>query len=164
MTLEKLTNALKGIKKGAFVRIEYRTEVPLSAAAREMGYKAFKQTSKTIRTGVAYSHLGSVIAREKARAESGGEKKHRDPWFTWTVPNMTAKHKNKPDMYFGFASVPKTKTRSHFIVITPLGLATEMTAEQFREKGLTTPSYWNKGEPVDFQLVNIENIISLGGK
>ena len=61
---EVILNEAAAAKNGTFIRIGYRTELPVKAAYKKQGIQFFKYTEMSVRLGVNYGHIASVIARK----------------------------------------------------------------------------------------------------
>lgn len=69
MTYSFLEEALGGIRSGTFFRIGYITELPVKAAYAKEGWKILKKTESTVRTGVNYGKIKSVVEEREGRSE-----------------------------------------------------------------------------------------------
>lgn len=95
MKNEKLLSLLANIKNGTYFRISYETEVPLSKNKLKKSeydkdsFKITKITEATVRTGVNYGKLRSVIENLKSKEST----KTRANNCEWVIKNRI-KHNN----------------------------------------------------------------------
>lgn len=156
MTKNQVLDAIQNIRKGTFVKIIYKSELPLTAAAKRDGVTATKITEKVVRLGVDYTHIQAVIDMEAARTEP---KREVASWCHWEIPNILAKHNTKEDMYLTFASVnggSHTKSEYQLNGVTA-------TKQEIADANIVQPSYFKQnGEAPVIQKINVNNIIQLG--
>lgn len=163
MNIKQIKETLNKIPNGSFFRITYSSDINLSASAKKQGYRAIKVTSKTVRKGVNYSKMASVIKREALRVEP--KKEYKNPYET-IIKNCLYRHVEKDKEYLQFANSQKGQnTNSYYIVYDPIGNVVKLSSEEFKVLGLTIPSYWNKsGEKPEVQKIAIENIMTINCK
>lgn len=155
MTKLELIQKIRNIKKGTFVKIYYKSEVPLTAAAKREGNSVIKLTEKLVRLGVDYTHIARVVAEEALRTTP---KKERAPWCHWEIPHILAKHNNKDDYYLSVATVTGHSGKSIYLINGELS-----TSQDVADCGYVLPSYFNAHEAPVVQTININNIIKIGG-
>lgn len=156
MTKNQILGAVDKIKRGAFVKIVYRTELPMLAAAKKQGVSASKITEKVVRLGVDYNNIKAVAEKEATRTTP---KREVTSWCHWEIPNILAQHNTKEDMYLAFATVnggSHTKTQYMLNGVTA-------TKQEVESANVVIPSYFkSSGDIPEVQRVNINNIIQLG--
>lgn len=162
MNREEFIKALKNYRNGRFIRMNYVSELPMTAAAKKLGFKAFKYTSKLVRFGVEYSHIGAVKVKEAIRAESGIPKRATKPWYHYEIPHLLAKHDSKDSWYAAATYIPGAKGSSRYTLRDAEGNEREITATELKDGGYVINSYFTGDKP-EMQLINVENIISIGG-
>lgn len=157
MQVEEIIQKAKETKRGTFIRIVYETILPVTAAARKLGYVVTKRTEKVVRLGVNYGHIAKVIEQEAA---STGDKRVVTPWYHWVEKDLIAKHNTKDDYYISFATVNKgSHSRSSYFINGQEASFTEVA-----DSNTVIPSYFkSSGEAPVVQKVNVNNIIELGG-
>ena len=158
MTKHEIIRTVDAIKKGTFVRIVYRTELPLCAAAKKSGHVIIKETEKVVRIGVDYKNIARVKEAESART---APKRERSAWCHWEIPHVLAKHNNRDDYYLSVATVEGNghHTKNSYFID-----GTQVTRSDVENSNYVLPSYFNQsGEYATVQNINITNIIKLGG-
>ena len=149
-------------KSGTIFTIGYTTDVTLKSENVKKGWRIIKKVTKTVRTGVKYDNLASVI---KKRAELTEEVKrnYTNP-FEYTVPNRICKHTTKGTEYLCLASFNGNPSRTEYIIKTPLNVTVVLTAEEFMKssyKELARPSYFT-GSGSEWFRVSFDNIYRIG--
>ena len=149
-------------KPGTIFTIGYTTDMPLKAEYAKKGWRIIKKVTKTVRTGVKYDNLASVI---KKRAELTEEVKrnYTNP-FEYTIPNRVCKHTTKGTEYLCLASFNGNPSRTEYIVETPLGVTVVLTADEFMKssfKELVRLSYFT-GSGSEWFRVSFDNIYRIG--
>lgn len=156
MTKNQVVEAVKNIKKGTFVKIVYRTDLPLTAAAKKRGVTASKITEKIVRLGVNYSNIQSVINAEATRTEP---KREVTSWCHWEIPNVLAQHNTKEDYYLSFATV---NGGSHTKTIYMLNSIPVNKSEVIDAEVVLSSYFKSNGDVPVVQKVNVNNIIQIG--
>ena len=64
LTREQIISTTKAIRGGTIVRLTYRTDVPIKAEFKKQGYRIYKIVESSVRFGVNYGRIASVIARK----------------------------------------------------------------------------------------------------
>lgn len=164
MTREELIKKIEAVKPGTFVRISYKTEIPVRAADKKAGIKMWKEVSTTVRTGVSYNNIESVIMR-KSHEDSNNEKRPYNNPYEWVIKNRVKMHTGSGKEYFYFASVNgghNTKT-NYFYEGPVIGVVDMGSSIDEKLAQVVIPSYFNRnGVASEVRQVAFENIISLG--
>lgn len=156
---EVITNA-KELKNGTFMRVAYKSDLPLKAAHKNEGYRISKITETTGRLGVRYGMIHTVIERKANTEESGRNYTNN---YEWEIPNKVAYNSNTNREYLTIANVPHGhNTRHKFIVEKPNG-DTYTVDNLNEEKNLVINSYWNRdySNCGEIKYIPVENILRL---
>ena len=149
-----IIHKVTSLKRGAFVRVKYRTDVQPSAKFK--GHKIEKIVETTVRVGVSYSNLSAVKERRATETKPTGPSHVQ--WWRWSDGYrniIKEKISDSSQRYVTFATVPSggnTMVR-WYIDGKPV------SEEEVR--AITIPSYWNKPN-LDVFDVKLENLISVG--
>lgn len=164
MKREDIIRKITEVKPGTFVRVSYRTEVPVKAADKKAGIKVWKEVSTTVRTGVEYSKIASVIAKKSMEDPNAEKRAYTNP-YEWTVRNRIKKHIESGKEYVVVASVNgghNTKT-TYFYEGPIIGKVDMGTSIDEKLASVVLPSYFNKkGTASEVRTISFENIISIG--
>lgn len=164
MKRNEIISKIESIKPGTFVRISYRTEVPVKAADKKAGIKMWKEVSTTVRTGVNYGKIASVIAR-KAQEDASVEKRAYTNPYEWVIQDRVKVHTGSGKEYFYFASVNGGhNTKTHYFYEGPvIGVIDMGSSIDEKLASVVLPSYFNKkGNASEVRQVAFDNIISIG--
>lgn len=145
---------VKSLKRGAFVRIKYCTDVQPSAKFKN--HKIEKIVEATVRVGVSYSNLSAV--KERKAAEQQSAKSNHIQWWKWCEGYrniMKEKISDPSQKYITFATVPNGGNIKVYWYING------KSATEEEVLAITIPSYWNKSN-LDVFDVKLENLISVG--
>lgn len=160
MNIQNIVEAINATRNGAMCRVEYKSEMPLKAASKKEGISIIKITESTVRFGVDYDNIGTVIER---RSAEDYQPAHREYDRTWIVDNKVYHNNKNGTDYIRFANVNNHANKhASFIVRTPDSeiIVSELTDEQ---KGHVIDSYWNKEHTTpEIQDIRAENIIRIG--
>ena len=149
-----IIHKVTSLKRGAFVRVKYRTDVQPSAKFK--GHKIEKIVETTVRVGVSYSNLSAVKERRATETKPTGASHVQ--WVRWSdgYRNIIKEKISDPSQkYVTLATVPKGgKTMVRWYID-----GKPVSEEEVR--AITIPSYWNKPK-LDVFDVKLENLISVG--
>ncbi len=154
MNTNLIINTLSRKNNGAFFRISYCTDLPLTAASKRAGITAIKFTTATVRKGINYENMKSVQMKVE---HEGKVLTHELPWGEWrkNFEGLIIDHKEKT--YLRLYSSPNA-TKSKYILN-----GIEVTKEQMIASGAVQKSYWNKpASQPDCITVNCANIQEIG--
>lgn len=146
MERDLVLDKLARIKGGAFFRMKYKTDLPLKAAYRNLGYSAVKYSEVTVRTGVKYDHI--------ARVEVKGNDRENN--YVWIIP-YRASHNTKTGLdYLNVATcVGNAYPHNKYVVNN-----TEITAKELKDNGYLIDSYWNRKDG-EVRVIKFDNIIEI---
>ena len=117
MTYSFLEEALEGVHSGSFFRIGYITELPLKAAYSKEGWRILKLTESTVRTGINYRRIQSVIEDRESRSEVVRSRKNN---VIPVQPNRIYKNVETNQMYLRvFPTKKGTNKNVTYTLVTP---------------------------------------------
>lgn len=159
---ETILDAVSGVKNGTITRVTYRTEVPLKAAYKKLGYSIVKVVETSGRLGVNYHNIASVIAR---KAEEGlKEAIQRTNNYEWIIDNKVKHNTVTGKDYLVLASFNNGHhTKSKYIVKCD-AIDETLSSEEFMNsdmKEFVINSYWNKGASPEVKTIAFDNIIQI---
>ena len=149
-----IVEKIKSLKRGAFVRIKYRTEVKPSARFKDL--KIEKIVEATVRVGVSYSNLSAV--KERRATEAKPMYPSHVQWWRWCEGCrniMKEKISDPSQRYITFATIPNGGN------VKVLWYINGKSVPEEEVRAITIPSYWNKPN-LDVFDVKLENLISVG--
>ena len=159
---EDILNEAAKVKPGTITRVGYRTFLPVKAAYKKQHVEIMKIVETSIRLGVSYSKIASVIAR---RAEEGmKEAIARTNNYEWVLDNKVCFNTKTGKYYLYAASLNGGHhTRTHYMVKHASGMIESMTAEEFKKSAYATeyviPSYWKgNGDVPEIRNISFDNI------
>lgn len=157
MKRDFIIDSIKAIKPGCLFRITYKSEIPVKAEFKNNGIRLIKITETTVRTGVAYRNLKSVMATE---ATSSTE--HKKSNFEWVVTNRVSYNSNTDKMYARIATIKNGNNAHHKYIVECNGICEEVDSLNEAQRNFVVNSYWNKHETPSVQNVSLDNILSIG--
>lgn len=159
MTYSFLEEALESVHSGSFFRIGYITELPLKAAYAKEGWRILKKTESTVRTGINYRKIQSVIEDREARSEVVRSRKNN---IIPVLPHRIYKNVETDQMYLRvFPTVKGTNKKVSYILVTPgrSQYTFKDLDEEMRE--MVRDSYFTqKSRPI--ATLKIDNIYKVG--
>lgn len=159
MTYSFLEEALGGIRSGTFFRIGYITELPVKAAYSKEGWKILKKTESTVRTGVNYGKIKSVVEERKGRSEvTPTRKNHIVPIQKGRIYQNT----DTEQMYLRvFPTKKGTNKKVSYILVTPGHSEYHFNDLDEEMREMVRDSYFNeKSRPI--ATIKIDNIYKVG--
>lgn len=162
MEMTKVMKALETIKKGTFTHFEYKSELPVKAKYKKLGYKIIKETSMTARFGINYSNIHSVMERKTGGMQST---KPHNPNFSWVLKNLISFNSNTNNNSLHVYTCNNTKSKSVYYVYYNNECIATYDEKTFKNKmkDLVIDSYWNKTNKNEVFQVNVNNVIAIGG-
>ena len=160
MSHSEIINAVSAIKNGCMCRIKYKSDLPIKALYKKQGIAIVKITDVTARTGVAYEHLASVIARKSlpdyvtplSRANN----------YEWIIPNKVAYNTKTLRYSIRIATVNKHNNRKVKYMLIKENHVVEQISELTDDiKAYVQDSYWNRSSAPEIQNISFENIIAI---
>ena len=136
MTTSMIINKLATKQNGAFFKIRWASELPLTADAKRLGVTAYKLTEATCRKGISYQNQKSV----QAKVDEGKILTHEIPWGKWHRENkgLVIQHKGKDyiRLYMG-----PNKSKTTYILNGAI-----CTYDDLKNSGYILNSWFNKNE------------------
>ena len=157
MDKTELIKNLSERKNGSYITINYKGELPLTAAAKKAGVTAVKETRATIRKGINYAH--QKVVKEKFAAE-GKTAVDALPWGNWAkgYEGLLIEHKDKT--YLRMYTSKKNPSHTTYILNNK-----EVSYSDLQKSGYIQNSFFNKPKEAPTALtLNIDNIISINPK
>lgn len=160
----EIIEKVNAIRPGTFVRISYKSEVPVRASDKKAGIKMWKEVSTTVRTGVNYGNIASVIARKSEETDEP-KRAYTNP-YEWVIKDKVKVHTGTGKEYLYVASVNgghHTKT-TYFYEGPVIGVIDMGNSIDEKLKEVVLPSYFNRGSngANEVRTISFENIISIG--
>ena len=158
MNEKDIIKALSEIKNGTFVRVGYRTELPVRAEFKKQGISIIKVTETTLRTGVNYSNIKTVIERRSAEDYVPSSRTNN---YEWVIRNKVAYNSKTGLNYAVFANSNNNNANTHFVMVTANGVV-PVTVNDIVE--YVQPSYFNKSNngSNEVRYVKFANIFRIG--
>ena len=121
-------------RNGAYFKIQYYTDCNSKVSAAFKGNNVTKLTTLSVRKGIDYSKMKSVIAR---RSSPNYIPSKNQPWFHH-IDKMLLKH-NKKDQYY-VALYPNYGRPTTMYLLNGMPIS----KLELQEKGIMQPSFWDK--------------------
>ena len=159
MTYSFLEEALGGIRSGTFFRIGYITELPVKAAYAKEGWKILKRTESTVRTGVNYGSIKSVIEEREGRSEAPRARRNN---IVPVQKGRVYKNNDTEQMYLRIFPTKKgTNKQVSYILVTPAHSEYHFKDLDEEMREMVRDSYFNeKSRPI--ATIKIDNIYKVG--
>lgn len=160
MTNERIMEVINTIKKGTMFRISYKSELPVKALYKNMGYKVIKVVSETVRTGIDYDNIGVVIERKSNQVEN--DRPARANNYEWVIKNSVLYNSNTDKYYVRVVPLIKNgaNKKVKYEVVTPEGTSElEKLSEEIKER--IQNSYFSDKVAPAVKNIGFNNIITL---
>ena len=158
---EQIISAMKSVRGGTITRIASKTDVPLKAEAKKQGYSLTKIVETSVRCGVEYSRIASVIERRLSEDYTPSTRRNN---YEWIVRNRI-KHNNNTDKdYIVVASLPKGHHTKIKYVLSGTSVGTIDMGDTIIDayKDLVIDSYFKKAEQAhEIKTIAFENVLML---
>ena len=158
---EQIISAIKSVRGGTITRIAYKTEVPLKSEAKKEGYTLTKIVETSVRCGVAYSSIASVIERRLSENYSPTSRRNN---YEWVIRNRIKHNKHTDKDYIVVAILPEGHhTRTKYILSgTFVGTIDMGDTIIDSYKDLVVDSYFKRAEqPHEIKTIAFENVLML---
>ena len=145
LTNEEIVSAMNSVRGGTIARITYMTQVPLKAEFKKQGYELTKVVETSVRCGVDYNRIASVIARKSAEDYVPSARKNN---YEWVVRNRIKHNSNTNKDYIVVATLPSghhTKVK-YILNGTFVGAVDMGDSIDSHFKNFVIDSYFNKSE------------------
>ena len=153
--INKMMKVINSVKPGSFVRIEYKTELPVKSEYKKFGYRVYKVSQMTTRLGIKYSNMKSVVKTENSVPNR--------PSTMHFINKYVLKNENNENLYL--ATYPCQQGRNNYsiyIVINENNKDINMFNESEDIKDLVIDSYWNKKGSNNYFVINLNNVKKIG--
>lgn len=158
MTYERTTDLLNSVKSGAFMRLQYTSEVPIKSAYKKEGYEVRKITETTVRTGVSYKNL-------KAVKDSPQVTTSRVNNYVWKLHNRIKYNTNTNKYYISVAPIKHGNNTSSRYFVSKNGTIIYQTADKnkllAKFPDLFTLSATKINSDVNIMTISLDNILKI---
>lgn len=162
LNVEEIINAVSSVGNGRMARICYKSELPVKAEFKKQGVKIVKVTEATVRFGVDYEHIGSVIERKAEDEANGKVYAQRENNYEWVVENKICHNSKTGKDYVRFAHVNEGSNRKViYIIVDSLSETTIAETLDDSTKNLVQNSYWNRTSAPEVQNISTENVLRI---
>ena len=166
MELLNIIRALNKIKNGAFTRINYITEVRMNADFKNKGYRMLKVTETTVRFGLNYGNIKSVIEQNAKNKAEGKVKKPRANNNIDLIKNKLVFNTNTQKAYVKVFYAKNNNAKNKYILVNvsnDVPTFIPITRESYKNiwEEYIINSLKNAIEPTMLQI-NTSNIFRIG--
>lgn len=166
LTYNQIMAEAANCRNGRYIRVGYSKELKVLKDWQARGIRVYKLTESTVRLGVSYNKIASVVARKAAEADK--PKVERANNWSWIVPNKVKYNSNTGNTYLQVATVNGgSNTRNQFLVYDPL-----MGWQLFNKMEWEMSEYYlmtdiksrepRKGPAPEVYTITFDNIYKLG--
>lgn len=158
MTTNNIETKIAKLHGGSFVRVAYKSDLPLKAEYKNKGCIITKVTEKTCRFGVNYFHIETV----KQKREKNGEPKPITNNYEWIIPNRVCYNTKTGKKYIAIANFKNSAIKTKYI-ITDEKLNVK-TVDKLNDiaKDMVIASYFSdKKEIPEVQKICMDNVLSI---
>lgn len=162
---DTIIKAVEKVKPGTFVRVCYKTELPVKAEWKKKGFKMIKIVETSVRFGVNYGNIASVKARKALEEDSNKPKRTNN--YEWVLKNKIRHNTNTGKDYLYVALFNKgDNTKYKYILEHPFLGDIDMGDEIERiYNHILIDSYFKKRfEKPEVKNISFENIIRINDK
>lgn len=145
-------NALDSKRNGAYFRIQYYTDCNSKISASWRGHNVTKLTTMSVRKGVSYENLKTVIERRINGEYKPGT---RELWY-YHIDKMLCKHHTKEQYYV--ALFPNKYGHADTIYMLD---GMPITKQKLQEMGVMQPSFWSKKEKPEMMTLGLDKIVNV---
>ena len=150
---EDIYEAISSIPNGRFFKICYRTEMPLKAEYKNVGYTVYKYTFRVTRTGVNYNNLKEVKECHKEFSRANNTK--------WLIKNKVKTNITNGKDYIVIATMAKNEHKEYsYVIVEPNGIEKRKSCAP---KNMIIPSYFEKKNG-SVRNINLDNIVCISYK
>ena len=160
LTNEEIMTAISSVRGGSIARIAYMTQVPLKAEFKKQGYELTKVVETSVRCGVNYNKIASVIARKSAADYVPSTRKNN---YEWVIRNRVKHNTNTDKDYIVVASLPTghhTKVK-YILDGTFVGTIDMGDSIDSHYKELVIDSYFKESPPSEIKTIAFDNILMI---
>lgn len=151
----KEINTLKALdskRNGAYFRIQYYTDCNTKVSAAFKGNNVTKLTTISVRKGIDYSKMKSVVAK---RSSPNYVPSNNQPWFHH-IDKMLLKHNTKEQYYVALYPNYGKPTTMYLLNGMPI------SKQELQEKGVMQPSFWKQqSEKPEMMTLGLDKIVNV---
>lgn len=161
LTSEQIISTTKAIRGGTIVRVTYKTDVPIKAEFKKQGYRITKIVESSVRFGVNYGRIASVIER---RSQDDYTPSTRANNYEWLIKDRIKHNNNTNKDYLVVATLPGGhNTRTKYIIsgtfVGNIDCGSEIDSHY---KHIVLDSYFKRAdEQREIKTVAFENILRI---
>lgn len=166
LTYNEIVREASNCRNGSYIRVGYSKELKMGKGWQEQGIRAYKLTETTVRLGVAYSKIASVIARKAAEGDK--PKVERANNWSWIIDKKVKYNSNTDKTYLQVATVNGGhNTHNQFLVYDPhqgwvLFEKEEWEASEYYMMTDVKSREPRKGAAPEVYTITFDNIYKLG--
>lgn len=150
---KKMLRKLNEKRNGAYFRLQYAKTVD-EVSKKCPGYVVTKVTTISVRKGVDYSKLKSVVERKSNGGVSAAPA--RKPWYHH-INKTLVKHNTKDEYYIQVFPNIFGKPHTQYFVN-----GKSVTLEELKNMGIMNNSFWNKKDTrPECLTIKVSNIIDI---
>lgn len=148
------------IKNGTIARISYKKEVPVKAEYKKLGYAVTKYVETSVRVGVNYHNIASVIARKAKEVITNTSKKSN---YQWVIKNKVKYNTATEKNYVVVAILPNhANTKEKYVIELPSEAIVDSKIVPSDINEIILPSYFTKAnEYREIKCIAFENIFAI---
>ena len=164
LSRDSIISTARSFKKGTIVRIAYSTELPVKSEFKKLGYMVYKLVETSVRIGVNYGNIASVMARKAQQEVDGHESRKVTNNYVPVVENLVYDHANTEQTYLQVANLPhNSNTRSRYMIVDADGNRKYVDELSNDDKALVRDSYFKPSSYVgEIRRIKFENLLFLG--
>ena len=165
LSRESLISIARSFKKGTIVRIAYSTELPVKSEFKKAGYMIHKLVETSVRIGVNYGNIASVIARKAQQEVDGYESRKTTNNYVPVVENLVYDHSKTEQTYLQVANLPhNSNTHSCYVIVGADGSSKTVEKLSDADKNLVRDSYFKPSSSYvgEIRRIKFDNILFLG--
>ena len=161
LTKEQILSATNAIRGGSIGRVTYKTELPIKSEFKKQGYRIIKIVETSVRFGVNYHNISSVIARKNDATPSDRKVTNN---YVWLSKNRIKYNTNTHKHYLVVASLPvghHTKVK-YILEGSIMGTLDMGNAIDGPYKHIVLDSYFKRSNDCnEIRTISFENVIAI---
>lgn len=166
LTYNQIMAEASNCKNGCITRVGYSKELKMLKGWQELGFRAYKLTETSIRLGVNYFNIASVIAKKAAEADK--PKVERVNNYSWVIKNKVKYNFNTDKTYLQVATLNHGhNTKNHYLIYNPSEGWMVLEKPEFEMSEYYTmldskSKESHKGDKPEVYTITFDNIYKLG--
>lgn len=163
----EIFESINNIKGGRMFRICFESEVPMSAQSKKQfpGMAIKKVTETTVRTGVQYGNIKSVIDRRSNEEPKESTRTYTNN-YEWVNQNRVKYNTNTGKNYIQVATIPSgANTKVQYVFEfegNPVDVFNRDEKIEDMVASYAIPSYSKKKGTPEIMTISFDNIIRIG--